>query len=383
MSDFTETTSVSWFGRIARSLKGILAGIVLLPLSIVLHSWNEGRAVTTAKSLKEGAAAVVSVQPDAVLAANEGKLIHLSGEVRTSEEIREPLFGLTVEALRLKRVVEMHQWKESKRSETRKKFGGGEETVTHYSYEKVWSGELIKSSEFKEQAGHENPARFPVSSVTTITPHATLGAFAIPETLVRKMTGDSPVRPTEECLKQLPNEMKAKLNGETIYLGANPEAPAIGDARVSFQALMPAPFSFLAQQQGNSLAPYQTKAGREIERVDSGNLSAELMFQRAESENTALTWGLRLAGFFVMLIGFSLLLNPLKILADVVPFIGSIVGFGTGLISLILAFVGSVIAIAVAWLAVRPLLGGSLLLIALGATVYTLIRMRRNRLVTA
>lgn len=383
MSDFTETTSVSWFGRIARSLKGILAGIVLLPLSIVLHSWNEGRAVTTAKSLKEGAAAVVSAQPDAVLPANEGKLIHLSGEVRTRDEIREPLFGLTLEALRLKRVVEMHQWKENKRSETRKKFGGGEETVTHYSYEKVWSGDLIKSSEFKESAGHENPARFPVSSVTTITQHANLGAFTIPETLVRRMTGDSPVKPTEECLKQLPGELKAKLNGETIYLGANPEVPAIGDARVSFQALMPAPFSFLAQQQAGSLAPYQTRAGSEIERVESGNLSAELMFQRAESENTMLTWGLRFVGFIVMLIGFSLLLNPLKILADVVPFIGSIVGFGTGIISLILAFVGSVIVIAVAWLAVRPLLGGSLLLIALGATVCTLTRMRRNRQVVA
>jgi len=381
MSDFTETTSVSWFGRIARSLKGILVGIVLLPLSIVLHSWNEGRAVTTARSLKEGASAVVPVQTDAVLPANEGKLIHLSGEVRTSEAIRDPLFGLSIEALRLKRLVEMYQWKESKHSETRKKLGGGEETVTHYSYEKTWSDDRIDSSEFKEPKGHENPPRFPVSSVTTFTSRAALGAFAIPEQILRKMDGDSPLRPTEECLKQLPAELKPKLSGEHVYLGKDSEAPAVGDARVTFQALKPAIFSILAQQQAGSLSPYQTKAGREIERVESGNLSAAVMFQHAESENTVITWALRFAGFIVMLIGFSLLLNPLKILADVVPFIGSIVGFGTGFISLILAFVGSLVVIAVAWLAVRPVLGGSLMLIALGVSAYLMIRLRQKRVV--
>lgn len=385
MSDFTETTSVSWFGRIGRSIKGILVGIVLLPLSIVLHGWNEGRAVTTAKSLKEGAAAVVSVPSDAIQPANQGRLIHLSGEIRSSEAISDPDFGLSVEALRLRRVVEMYQWKESKHSESHKKIGGGEETVTRYSYEKVWSDERIKSSEFKEQAGHENPAELPMKAVTTINPKATLGAFSIPEPILRKMNGESPLRPTQESLEHLPAKWRAKarLNGDQIYLGADPEAPSVGDVRLTFQALKPAIFSILAQQQGNSLAPYLTKAGREIERVESGNLTAELMFQHAESENTVITWALRFFGFIIMLIGFSMLLNPLKILADVVPFIGSLVGFGTGLISLMLASVGSLIVIAIAWLAVRPLLGGSLLVIAMGGFVYTILRLRRKPAVAA
>jgi hypothetical protein len=381
MSDFTETTSVSWFGRIGRSIKGILFGIILLPLSIILHSWNEGRAVTTARSLKEGAAAVVSVQSDAVLPDNEGKLIHLSGEVRSSDAVSDPIFGLSTEALKLTRVVEMFQWKESKHSDSRKKLGGGQETVTRYTYEKAWSEKEIDSSNFKETSGHQNPAKFPFPGTTTITSKATLGAFGIPADIIAKMGGGSALMPTSDCVKRLPENLnvKARLHGESVYFGADPEAPVIGDARVTFKAVKPAVFSILARQQANSLAAYQTKAGREIERVESGSISAEQMFKHAESENALMTWALRFAGFIVMLIGFSLLLNPLKVLADVVPFFGSIVGFGTGLVSLILAFTGSLVVIAVAWLAVRPLLGGSLLLIAAGAFVYGLIRFRRNR----
>ena len=50
MSDsYTEVTSQNWFSRIGESIKGILFGIVIIPLMIILLWWNEGRAVTTAR----------------------------------------------------------------------------------------------------------------------------------------------------------------------------------------------------------------------------------------------------------------------------------------------------------------------------------------------
>ncbi len=379
--EFTETTSQSWFGRIGNSIKGILFGIVLLPISVVLLFWNEGRTVTTAMSLKEGAAAVVSVDADSVRSANEKKLIHLSGEVLAGEAVRDPIFGLTAQALRLVRVVEMYQWKENRKSESRKKLGGSEETVTRYTYEKTWSEKRIDSSDFKHPGEHANPAEMPVPAVTVICPKATLGAFQIPAQIIARMEGGELLTPTAESLAQLPPnwKAKAKLNGQSVYLGADEAAPAIGDTRVTFKALKPGTFSILAQQTGDTLAPYPTKAGREIERVESGQKTAELMFQHAKSENVYLTWGLRLGGFALMLFGFTLILNPLSVFADVVPFFGGIVGVGTGLISAVLAFAGSLIVIAIAWLAVRPLLGGALLLTAAGALVFGVVRGRQSR----
>ena len=65
-NSFTETTSVSWFGRLRNSVGGVVIGLLLIIGMVVLLFWNEGRAVTTARSLAEGAGAVVSVGADAV-----------------------------------------------------------------------------------------------------------------------------------------------------------------------------------------------------------------------------------------------------------------------------------------------------------------------------
>jgi len=171
--------------------------------------------VDTAKSPEEGAAAVVSVQTDSVLPGNEGKLIHLSGEVRTSEPVQDSLFKLNAEALRLARVVEMDQWKERKTSETRKKLGGGEETVTRYSYEKAKSDKQLDSSDFKEVAGHANLPGMPLPAGTTVSEKATLGAFRIPSRIIHHMDGEEPLMPTAECLVNLSPDLKGRIKKKT------------------------------------------------------------------------------------------------------------------------------------------------------------------------
>ena len=51
----------------------------------------------------------------------------------------------------------MYQWKEHESRETRKKLGGGTETVTTYEYKKEWASGRIDSSSFKKTDGHESP----------------------------------------------------------------------------------------------------------------------------------------------------------------------------------------------------------------------------------
>ena len=58
---FRTVSSESWFSRLAGSIKSVLVGIVLFLVAFPLLIWNEGRAVQTAKSLREGASHVVSV----------------------------------------------------------------------------------------------------------------------------------------------------------------------------------------------------------------------------------------------------------------------------------------------------------------------------------
>lgn len=146
----TETTSTSWFSRLGNSFKNILFGIVLIIGAIFLLFWNEGRAVKTEQSLKEGLSVVISASPDKKDPKNEGKLIHFSGMTKVSGVLTDNTFGVSGNFLKMKRTVEVYQWKEEARSKTKEKLGGGTETTTTYSYVKEWSDKTINSSAFKE-----------------------------------------------------------------------------------------------------------------------------------------------------------------------------------------------------------------------------------------
>jgi len=89
------------------------------------------------------------------------------------------------------------------------------------------------------------------------------------------------------------------------------------------------------------------------------------MFAAAQRENRILTWILRLAGVFAMFLGFMLILRPLVVVADVVPFIGSILSAGAGIVSLVLTAIVAPLVIAVAWFWYRPLVSAVVLAIGL------------------
>jgi hypothetical protein len=57
------------------------------------------------------------------------------------------------------------------------------------------------------------------------------------------------------------------------------------------------------------------------------------------------------------------------VIADFIPFLGSIARLGTGIIGFVLAIVVGFITIAIAWFAVRPVLSIVLLAIAAGTFV--------------
>jgi hypothetical protein len=142
---FTETTHQSWLSRLGQSVVGMLIGLALIIGATILVFWNEGRAVQTARSLTEGEGLVIDGDQATVDPANEGKLIHISGELATKVPLTDPEFGISTPAARLVRTVEVYQWKEESRTETRKNLGGSEDKVTTYTYTLVWSARSVST----------------------------------------------------------------------------------------------------------------------------------------------------------------------------------------------------------------------------------------------
>lgn len=380
---YTEVTRQGWGSRIGGSFKGIIGGLLMVLVGAGLLWFNEGRAVKTAQSLKEGAGVVVTVSAAALDPTKEGRLVHMTGEATTSERLTDPEFGISVSAVALRRSVEMYQWQESKHSETKKKLGGGEETVTTYTYDRGWFDRPIASSEFKKPEGHANPT-FTLSEGIWRAKEVNLGAHTLSPGLVQQMTDFQPIAVTSTANVRITSGSWTGMHllGGSIYLGSNPNSPQVGDVRVSFSQVKPGAVSIVARQVGSTFEPYATKAGRNLEMLEPGAHAADAMFKAAQASNKMLTWILRGLGFFLIFIGLVAVFKPLSVLADVVPFIGNLVGAGTGIVAFMLALVVSLTVIAVAWFFFRPVLAIGLLVVA-AATVVLLVMRRRKRSVVA
>lgn len=368
---FTEVTYESWFSRIMGSIKSVLVGILLFLVAFPLLWWNEGRAIATERSLKEGAGMVVSVSTDKVDEANEGKLVHMTGEASTEETVTDPIFGISANAIMLRRNVQMYQWVETKKSTSREKLGGGKETVTTYEYKQEWTDKFNDSDKFKERVGHTNPGAMPFEKLAVTAKDVKLGAFQLSESLVTKIDKGDTISLKENDLEKLSPEVKdkAKLVEGVLYIGENTSAPKIGDTKVSFQEVKPTTVSIIARQQGSTFEPYTTSNGETLELIQIGTVSADLMFKQALAENSTITWILRLVGFFLMWIGLASIFSPLTVIASVLPFIGDLLGLGVGIFSALVSLGLSLLTIALAWLFYRPLISIPLIVIGVGAII--------------
>ncbi|MBQ8112169.1 MAG: TMEM43 family protein [Kiritimatiellae bacterium] len=381
----TETTTEGWGSRLGSSIKGVLTGLALFVAGFPLLFWNEGNAVKTAKAIDEGEGACVSLESnEKVDAAMEGKLVHLSGKADTKDVLADDVFGVSATAIRLQRQVEMFQWIEESKTTEKKKLGGGVEKTTTYTYKQDWSPTVINSGNFKE-AGHDNPAAMEFSSEQKYAANVTFGAFRLSEYQIRSIGSTQAYAfPTDFVCKV----ERVQMKGSAIYVPNNEtrmnplnirdvaSKPRVGDMRVTFRVVYPHDISLIAKQKGDSFIDYTAKTGKKLNYLVDGVEDATAMFATARKNNAMLTWLLRLVGFLAMYIGLGMVFKPLSVLADVLPILGDIVGIGTGIVAGLIAFVCAVVTIAIAWITYRPVLGITLLVLAVAGIVLLIMKRR-------
>jgi hypothetical protein len=382
---FTTVTHQSWFGRLKDSVVGVLFGLALFVGSFFLLTWNEGRSVRTARALTELKGAVVSVEADRVDERHEGRPVHLSGTATADQTLADDTFAVSVAAIKLRRSVEMFQWREEKRQETREKVGGGTETRTTYTYDQRWSSDAIDSSQFAREDGHSNPRPWRFTQEEKIADRVTLGAFTLSSGLVGQLNQYESLPIAQQLKLPETDQERAVVESETVYLPneatgnkPNPAQPAVGDLRIKWQVVRPAVVSVIAGQEKSALGVWQsTQAqgfGTQIERLQMGTHTSQAMVGQMEAENTMLTWLLRGGGFLMMAFGIGVILQPLAIFASFIPLFGSLTRGGIMAFSLLIAMGLSLGTIAIAWLAYRPwlaagLIAGTLLCVVLALRV--------------
>lgn len=89
----------------------------MIPFALVLLWKNEKKVVTFAKCMDQGRKLVKEVECDNPEDENEFELVHMSGEAVNNTEIVDNDFGIIAHnSYRLRRKVEMFQWRETRHS---------------------------------------------------------------------------------------------------------------------------------------------------------------------------------------------------------------------------------------------------------------------------
>lgn len=368
------TTRTSYGKRLGKSSGGILSGIVLIIAAAALLWWNEGRAVKTAKMLNVASKECVDVADvSGIDASLNGKLIHAIAVAKTDETISDPDYPVKENAIRLIRKVEYYQWTESSTSTTKDKFGGGQETVTTYDYNKNWTGAPVNSAEFKDPDYQGlNTVRVKVENAQETASAVAFGAYRLPTSMVRSIPCDTPV--------ELPAEMAADstvhVSHNVLYYGKDPGDPQIGDVRVTFTKAVGGEASILAKVTGDTFEPFSSN-GKNLCVLTMGSHSAESMFETEKAANKAFLWILRILGIVLAIAGFRNIFSLLVTLFKVVPPLAKVVGLGVGLVTGVLGIVWALIFILLAWIVYRPVLAISLLVVAVALIVWLIAKSKK------
>ena len=210
-------------------------GVFFVIFGAIALFLNETSAVNFARAIDEGARFVVEGDPNRIDPANEGKLVHVSGELKTTARLVDPDFAMSAEAALLLRDAEMYYWWDENKKEP------------------SWSAE-------RSDRPHP-PFRFPGMKVTAHD--ATLGAFRPGKLVLEKLpaTIHLPIEPaTVEAARTHVGGPVELTNGK-LYLGSNSAQPQIGDIRISWRIAKswPGELDRAAGRDGPSCIPDQRR----------------------------------------------------------------------------------------------------------------------------
>jgi hypothetical protein len=318
------------------------------------------------------------VAADQVDPANEGKLVHLTGEATTKEKLTDPDFGISTQALRLIREVELYQWKETK-SEVKK----DSKKIVTYKYTQVWSKDKPGKG-FAEPAGHVNPPEIPYANSKQDAKEVKLGAFALSHKQVDRLPADEILPITGEMVSQSPASLKGLLAADPegyLFVGSQPghtpDAPQVGDVRIRYKVAKPQTITVVAKQTQGGFEPFTPEGGEHVDLLKQGSHGVQALFEGAQSTNQLVGWVTRVFTVLLMTLGLFFVVRLWKNVGREKTG-GGLYDFGLFFLALGFAIPLTVAVVGSRWVLHQPSVGGGLLGGGIVATV-GLVFLARNR----
>lgn len=381
---FTEVTTTGYGKRVGNAFGGIIIGIVLFFASFYVLYTNEG---SVDMSVIAKTAVQVDSSQEVTDAALSGKLLATSGVLSSEETLGDDLYLKPDKFIALERETEMYAWVEKKSEQSNTNTGGSETTTTTYDYVKEWTSNPESSGGFRYPEGHQNPA-LDLKGMDKRVSNATVGIFgvemgsvALPSltkiTLNAENTdltgGNATTQPATPVAPQTPASAPANpattpavgtpapvsqpvtsapvlAGGEYIYInkyaGGSYQTPAVGDVRVSYNALKSgANVTIFGKLNGKTFGSYLDPNNNRLFQIFAG--TREDAIASLHQSYVMWIWIWRLVGFMMMWVGLSSVLAPLNVILDFLPMLGGLSRSLTGAITFVVALVLSAVTILI------------------------------------
>lgn len=171
---------------------------------------------------------------------SEGALVRASGVPVVIEPAQDRQFGIAANALVLERHVEMLQWREL-------------DALGVPTYVREWVDHPVDSGNFAKPQRHQNPGAFPFVAKRFRSPRVELGGVPLVYTIVDAVPGSQQLATD---VSALPANLAAsfRLHDGALYTSRNPEAPGLGDIRVSWTVVWPRLLTVIGRMDEGAIA---------------------------------------------------------------------------------------------------------------------------------
>jgi hypothetical protein len=294
----------------------------------------------------------------------DSEFVYVTGELKSDELLSDGLYMDEGEYLIVNRIVEMYAWTESVEKD--------EDDFKYYNYETKWVEEVPDSREFNEDRYHENPEKAE-RNLKEMVNKATVGGYEVDLNKLRLPGLESLNLSEDNVTLYNYEELQSDEDYDYIYNGYGTfEEPDVGDIRIRFSVLKPDnKVTVYGRLDGKELVAHHGEQEKGLYRVFDGTLDDAKSVLAGEYK-TAGTMG-EIGVMILMWIGLMLILKPLSVSLELIPFLGK---FGKGalvIITAILAFAITKIAATILTV-VNSLLGLAVIaivVIGLGVYFYT------------
>ncbi|MCA9040096.1 MAG: hypothetical protein KDA65_07115 [Planctomycetaceae bacterium] len=365
-------------------LKVLFLGLVFALFAGAILWVNEWNNLTRIKNQLQEETAIVELDPKWIVNSDyEGKLIHLTGALKTTEPILEDWLNIKIEGIRLFRRVQVYE-------ET------DEKVITQEQSEPstLHSGRWIDKTAVEVPAVNSSiPAQI-VRTNNWCTEHGLLGEHPISPSLLERLThfqqlnfsqhinleqfntsDKSDVLPQSNSKTSPTLPMRWEKLTQGLMWGNSQRPSQSGDIRVLYYYVPTNLTVSVIARQGTEgrLEPFITNAGEVIERLQLGEVDWKALYPEGKPPLNWLLWTFRVLGSLLMWAGCWFLILPGTRIIRQLEIRNLNFNFEPMRMSALAAVLLSLLVISAAWLYYQPLWGTLFilsLLLLLGGTGY-------------